>query len=244
MNKKILIPIAILVLAVGGFAALKASKPKQPPVQPQERVWRVETVKVSPQTLSPTLALSGKVESPELTRAAAPGLGRIARVQTREGQAVRKGQLLLEMDARDFLPKVEQARGQVEELRAALRSEELRHASDLDQLRQEQKLLDFAAADVKRFEDLQRDNFYSQAAVDQSRSSLARQQLTLRSRELAVADHKARLAQLREQFGRDVRDGAQQPVGRALLSAFSFGGPPPAGIADYCEASASAVTAP
>lgn len=219
--KKIILPVAILALAIGGFVALKATKPVQPPVQPQERVWRVETVVVAPQTLSPTLALSGKVESPELTQAAAPGVGRVARVLAREGQAVRQGQDLLEMDARDFQPKVEQARGQVEELNAALRSEEMRHAADLDQLAQEQKLLDFAAADVKRFEQLQRDNFYSQAAVDQSRSSLARQQLTLRSRELAIADHKARLAQLQARLtqARATLDQAELALQRSRVRA-------------------------
>jgi multidrug efflux pump subunit AcrA (membrane-fusion protein) len=196
-KKKILLPVVFLALGIGGFIALKASKPKPPPVQVQEPAWRVETITVQPQSLSPALTLTGKVESPELTKAAAPGVGRIGRVLVREGQPVGKGQLLLEMDGRDFLPRVEQARGQVQELEAAIKSEALRHAADLDQLRQEQKLQEFAAADLARFEQLQRENFYSPAAVDQSRANLARQQLTLRSRELAIADHQARLAQLR-----------------------------------------------
>jgi multidrug resistance efflux pump len=195
-KKKILLPIALLALGIGGFVALKASKPKPSPVQAQEPSWRVDTIRVQPQALSPALTLTGKVESPEHTKAAAPSTGRIARVLVREGQPVGKGQILLEMDARDFQPRVEQARGQVHELEAAIQSETLRHAADLDQLRQEQKLLEFAAADLARFEQLQRENFYSAAAVDQSRSNLARQQLTLRSRELAIADHQARLAQL------------------------------------------------
>lgn len=196
-KKKILLPIALLAIGIGGFALLKATRPVLPPVKAEERVWRVETVEVAPQTLSPTLTLAGRVESPQLTKAAAPGLGRVARVLVREGQPIRRGQLLLEMDERDFLPKMEQARGQVAELQAAIRSEELRHAADLDQLAQERRLAEFAAADVARFEQLQKENFYSSAAVDQSRSSLVRQQVTVRSRELAIADHQARLAQLR-----------------------------------------------
>jgi len=220
-KKKILLPVALLALGVGGFIALKASKPKPPPVKVQEPSWRVETVTVQPQALSPVLTLTGKVESPELTKAAAPSTGRIARVQVREGQAVAKGQTLLEMDARDFLPRVEQARGQVQELDAAIRSEELRHAADLDQLRQERKLLDFAAADLARFEQLQRENFYSPAAVDQSRSNLARQQLTLRSRELAIADHQARLAQLQARLtqARANLDQAELALARSRVTA-------------------------
>ncbi|TCJ19780.1 biotin/lipoyl-binding protein [Parasulfuritortus cantonensis] len=149
-----------------------------------------------PGAYSPTLTLNGKVESPEFTQAAAPGFGRVARVPVREGQVVAKGTPLVVLDARDFQPKVEQARGAVDELEASIRSENLRHAADLDQLDQERKLLDFASADLARFERLQKENFYSQAAVDQSRANLSKQQITLRSRELTISDHAARLAQL------------------------------------------------
>ncbi len=199
-KKKVLFPVVILAAAVGGFAALKASRPQQAPVPPTEQVWRVETITVAPAALSPQLTLYGKVESPELTRAAAPGVGRVSRVLVLEGQSVRRGQLLLELDPRDFEPRVVQARGQVDELMAAIESERMRHAADLDQLEQERRLLDYAAADVARFERLREEGFYSQAAVDQSRQTLARQQISMRSRELAIEDHQARMAQLRSRL--------------------------------------------
>ncbi len=197
MNKKILLPLALLAVGIGGFAALKATRPKPVAAAPQEQVWRVETVSVEPAARSPVLTLNARVESPAFTRAAAPGVGRVSRVLVLEGQAVRRGQLLLELDPRDFEPRVAQARAQVQELKAALESERLRHAADLDQLEQERRLLELAAADVARFERLRQENFYSQAAVDQSRQTLARQQISLRNRELALQDHEARMAQLR-----------------------------------------------
>ncbi|MGQ9860566.1 MAG: efflux RND transporter periplasmic adaptor subunit [Thiobacillaceae bacterium] len=199
-KKKILLPIAMLAFAVGGFMALKASRPKQAAVPPTEQVWRVEAITVEPASLSPQLTLYGKVESPELTRAAAPGVARVSRVLVLEGQAVRRGQLLLELDPRDFEPRVVQAQGQVDELMAAMASERMRHAADLDQLEQERRLLEFAAADVARFERLREENFYSQAAVDQSRQALARQTISLRSRELAIKDHQARMAQFQSRL--------------------------------------------
>jgi len=197
MNKrKILLPVVILAVGIGGFAALKATRPKPPVARAQEPIWRVVAVEARVVTASPVLKLNGKVENPDQTQAAAPGVGRVLTVHVREGQSVARGQVLMELDPRDFLPRVEQARGQVRELEAAIASEHLRHQSDLDQLAQEKHLLDFAAADVARFERLQQENFYSQAAVDQSRSTLSRQQISVRSRELAIADHEARLAQL------------------------------------------------
>lgn len=195
--KKLLLPVVFIGLGIGGFAVLKASRPVQPAVQAEERVWRVATVVVAPVEASPVLTVTGSLESPALTKAAAPGVGRVTRVLVREGQPVSPGQILLALDERDFAPKVEQARGQVAELEAAIRGENLRHAADLDQLRQERRLLEFAQADVARVEELRRQNFYSAAAVDQGRAAVARQELNLRSRELAIADHEARLGQLK-----------------------------------------------
>ncbi len=196
-KKKVLLPVLLLALGIVGFVALKSTRPKPPVVPPKEPVWRVQTITVEPSALGPVTALNGRVESPEQTRAAAPGGGRVLQVAVREGQAIVPGQRLLELDPRDFQPKVEQARGEVAELEGAIASEELRHKADIDQLDQERRLLDYAAADVGRFEQLRKENFYSQSAVDQSRQNLARQQITLRGRELAIADHKARLAQLK-----------------------------------------------
>ncbi|MBM4181956.1 MAG: biotin/lipoyl-binding protein [Betaproteobacteria bacterium] len=220
-KKKIFLPVPLLALGVGGFAALKATRPLPPVVPPKEPVWRVETLVVSPHRASPVLTLNGRVESPDQTRAAASGVGRVLTVRVREGQRVAAGDLLLELDPRDFLPKVEQARGEVMELEAALRSEELRHKADVDQLEHEKRLLDAAAADVRRFEELQRENFYSQSAVEQSRSNLARQNISLRTRELAIADHQARLAQIKARLlrARANLDQAELAAARARVLA-------------------------
>lgn len=201
-KKKIFLPVLLLALGIGGFVALKSTRPKPPVAPVKEPVWFVQTMTAQLASISPVTALNGRVESPEQTRAAAPGVGRVLQVLVREGQAISPGQLLLQLDPRDFKPKVDQARGEVDELQAAIASEELRHKADLDQLAQERQLLEFAAADVRRFEQLRQENFYSQSAVDQSRQNLARQQITLRSRELAVADHRARMSQLQARLSK------------------------------------------
>lgn len=201
-KKKVFLPFLLFALGIGGFVALKSTRAKPPAVAVKEPVWRVQTLSVQLASISPVVSLNGRVENPEQTRAAAPGVGRVLRVDVREGQAVAPGQRLLELDPRDFQPKVDQARAEVDELIAAISSEEMRHKADLDQLEQERQLLDFANADVGRFEQLRRENFYSQSAVDQSRQNLARQQITLRSRELAIADHQARLAQLKARLSK------------------------------------------
>jgi multidrug efflux pump subunit AcrA (membrane-fusion protein) len=220
-KKKVLLPLLILAVGIGGFIALKATRPKPPVAQVKEPVWRVQVVPVRVATASPVLNLNGRVESPDQTQAAAPGVGRVLSVRVREGQAFSKGQLMVELDPRDFQPRVDQARGQVQELEAALASEHLRHKSDLDQLAQERRLQDFAAAEVARFERLQQENFFSQAAVDQGRSALSRQQISVRGRELAIADHQARLAQLQARLvqARANLDQAELALQRSRVTA-------------------------
>jgi multidrug resistance efflux pump len=201
-KKKVILPVLLLAVGIGGFVALQSTRPTPPAAPAKEPVWHIQVMPAHLATLSPVTTLNGRVESPEQTRAAAPGVGRVLQVHVREGQAVSPGQALLELDPRDFQPRVEQARGEVDELLAAIASEDLRHKADLDQLAQERQLLEFAAADVGRFEQLRQENFYSQSAVDQSRQNLTRQQITLRSRELSVADHRARLSQLQARLSK------------------------------------------
>lgn len=80
-----LLALAILALAVVGFVLLKASKPEPPAVEARERVWRVATEAVAPDTLRPTLTLYGRVEAPDRLRAAAPVAGRVSEVAVRDG---------------------------------------------------------------------------------------------------------------------------------------------------------------
>ena len=199
---KILLPILILGGAVGVFAALKATKPHQPKAKAQERVWRVEVETVSTASLSPTLVLYGQVESPELFRAAAPSPAQVAEVAVREGDRVKAGQLLVALDPRDFDPRLQQARAEVTELEARIRSEELRHESDKASLIQERKLLKLAEQNVQRQRRLMKQQLGSESALDDAEQTVARQQLTLASRRLAIADHPARLGALEARLQR------------------------------------------
>jgi len=87
-KKKLLLPVVFLAAALAGFAALKATRPEQPVAPPKEPVWRVSVMTVAPGSHSAILTLNGKVESPEFTQAAAPGMGRVVRLPAREGQPV------------------------------------------------------------------------------------------------------------------------------------------------------------
>jgi len=154
ISRKLSTAAAILATGIGIFVILKLSGPVQQPVESRERVWRVDTLIAQPKQLSPTLTLYGRVETPELLRAAAPADGRVAAVEVREGQRIEPGQLLLSMDPRDFVPRVRQAQADVDDLQAQLKREQLQHAANQDALAHERELLELAESALKRARDL------------------------------------------------------------------------------------------
>jgi len=171
-------------------------------VESRERVWRVDTLIARPEQLSPTLTLYGRVETPELLRAAAPADGRVAAVEVREGQRIEPGQLLLSMDPRDFLPRVQQAQADVDDLQAQLKREQLQHAANQDALAHERELLELAESALQRARDLRERKLGADAAVDQARENWQRQLLAVTTRQLEVDEHQARLRQYQARLER------------------------------------------
>jgi HlyD family secretion protein len=202
LSKKNILAALIFMIGVAVFVVLKVTRPQPTPTEVQERVWRVEVQAAEPTTLSPTLILYGQVETPSLLNAAAPSDAVVEQVYVKEGQVVQKGQLLIELDERDFLPQLDQASADVAELEAELLSERNRHQSNLDSLRHEQALLLLTNAEVNRAEKLQKQNLGSDSALDGARQAAARQALAVTTRQYNIRDHEARLGQLEARLQR------------------------------------------
>ena len=195
-RKSLVLSLLVLLAGIAIFTVLKATRPEPPAVESRERVWQVAVTTVQLDTLSPQLTLYGKVESPEVFKAAAPGKGRVSEVHVSEGSRVNEGELLIVLDEKDYLPEVTQVRADVTELEAQIESENLRYASDNETLEKQKTLLELAQAELARAERLEQRNLGSESALDQARQNVAQQQLSLSSRQLNVADHGARLARL------------------------------------------------
>jgi HlyD family secretion protein len=225
ISRKLGTAAAILATGIGSFVILKLSGPVQQPVESRERVWRVDTLIAQPRQLYPTLTLYGRVETPELLRAAAPADGRVAAVEVREGQRIEPGQLLLTMDPRDFVPLVQQAQADVDDLQAQLIREQLQHAANQDALAHERKLLELAESAVKRARDLRERKLGSDAAVDEAGENRQRQLLAVTTRQLAVDEHAARLRQYeaRLERARAVLTQAQLDQERSAVTAMFTG---------------------
>lgn len=200
---KLLLPLLVLAFGVGGFSYLKASRPERPQPKPKEKVWQVSVIEAKLQAIAPSLTLYGETETPALLQAASPGAGLVTKILVRKGDRVRKGQPLLSLDPRDFELAVEQAQADVLDLEAQLIDLELRHRANLDSLDKERRLLELAKADLTRAERLRKQNLNSESALDETRNTLGRQELTLISRQSDVKRYAANRSQLEARLRRN-----------------------------------------
>ena len=193
---KVLLPILILAVAVGVFRMLKATKPEQEPPQVQERIWRVEVTPAVPGRLTPELELYGRVETPDLLRAAASAAAWVDEVAVRDGDIARAGQVLLRLDKRDFLPRISQQEAEIAVLEADIASERNRYETDKRALEQEQRLLEISRNSVARQQKLKTQKVGAEQALDEAEQAEAQQALTVSNREMGLADHPSRLSAL------------------------------------------------
>ena len=195
MSRK-LFPLLMIALGIAGFLLLKATRPEPAEVSATERSWLVQVQEIRPAKATPVLPLYGEVVAPDLQTITATLAGRIDRLPVREGQQVSEGDLLVALDAADIEPVLAQARAQVADLEAQVRSEQVRYRNDQQSLESEKAILDNARRQFQRIQSLVERNLASRENLEVATDALARAELTVRTRERALAEHPARLQSL------------------------------------------------
>ncbi len=209
---KFWMPFIILGMAAIIFTLLLLTRPESPRPKIKERIWRVKTLKANPTTLAAILILYGKVETPDMLKAAAPKKSRVAKVLVHEGDRVKQGELMLVLDPRDFEPRLTQAIARAEELRALIKSEQIQYRTDREAIKHDQAIVKLEKAAVKRAQLLKNKKLGSKAALEEAEESLNRQYLTYIARRKAIEDHQSRLQQLQARL-----DFAEADVALARL---------------------------
>ncbi|KEF30070.1 hypothetical protein D777_03246 [Marinobacter nitratireducens] len=195
MSKK-LFPVVILAIGIAGFILLKLTRPEPAQVTATERSWRVEVQTVEPGTHTPILPLYGEVVAPEQVTVVATLAGRIGERPVAEGQRVEAGELLVALDEVDVQPVLAQARSQVADLEAQIRSEQVRHKNDINALESEKAIESNARRQLERTRSLVERNLASREDLESATDALARAELTVQTRQRSVDDHPARLQSL------------------------------------------------
>ncbi len=192
----IITPVIIIILGIGFFKLMVATRDKTPDIEIKEHIWRVEQSRVIKQKLAPVITLYGKTETTELFNAAAPAASEVVRLLVKEGEFIEQGQLMLSLDPQDFAPLVMQAQAKVNELQASIRSEKIRHEINQISLKNEQKLLKLSEKALQRAEKIKRQKLGSVSETEQAMQQVERQRLAYNSMKFKVSEHEARMEQL------------------------------------------------
>jgi len=199
---KWLVPVIILSITLLIIALLIATKPKPPKQESQEKAWLISAQHIHLEAASPQIQLLGQVESPFDSTLSAAISADVLDVAVRDGQVVQKGDILIELDAREIDQIVVQRQADVAELKAQIIAENNRHENDKASLIEDQKLLELAVKGVKRQAKLKAANLVAQERFDTAESQRAQQALSVNARKLNIQDHSSRLNQLKARLSR------------------------------------------
>ncbi len=173
----------IVLVVVGGLFALTAAKRGSRGVE-----VRLETV--GQKDLVATVTASGRIEAKSSVDISADITGRITRIAVREGDLVRKGQFLLQIEPAAY--------------EAAVARAEAMLASALAAKVQSQANLDQAKRNLDRVEELRRsgNTLVSQEQVEQAQTAFEVAQATHNSSTAQVAQSQASVRDAREQLSK------------------------------------------
>ncbi len=199
-RKPVSIAVAILAVAIFIVIILLATRPSPKKLSLQEKVWPVTVQKAVYATHTPNLVLYGTVESPKVTTLRAALDADVTNVYVKEGEKVKKGQLLITLDARDSELLLQRQEAKQQEISAMINAEGSKYKSDQQMLKHEEALIEILEKDVERRQTLYTKKVGSAVQLDDAKEELSRQRITLTNRQLQVNNYQHKLAQLQAQL--------------------------------------------
>ena len=220
-SAKILLPFLVLLIAGVLYFSLVSSRTEREKPALTEKVWQIDVIEARQQSLSPSVTLYGRIESPEQLKAAAPGGGIIEKVFVRNGARVEQGQPLVTMDRRDFAASLLQAEADLRDIENQIAELKIRYQSNQASLETERDLLALANDEVQRLVKLKKQNLSADTALNSARSELGRRRLEVTARELEVESYPAKLQILmaRHDRGKAELDQARLAMDRSAIKA-------------------------
>lgn len=200
--KVVLIPLLIVLVTVLLVWMLARLKPTPPEKAAEEQTWPIQTITVKAAERSPQLQLLGRVETPYRSNLTSAVTADVASLLVLEGQTVRKGDVIVKLDASEVALTVDQRNADVQELEAQLAKENNQYDADQAFVRHEQALLDIANRALAREQKLSRSKLTSESRIDEARQARQTAQLSLLSRKLAVANHDSQLKSINARLNR------------------------------------------
>ncbi|HKJ70333.1 MAG TPA: biotin/lipoyl-binding protein [Gammaproteobacteria bacterium] len=197
--RPLLPPLAVLAVGAAVLAVLVMSRPEPPAGGESEKAWVVDTRRVQPRAIAPTLTLYGRLESPSATTLSAAVAAEVQAVAVREGQSVSRGRTLVALDPRDLAAARDQRQADLAEAGARIEEARVGYRGDRDTLQRRRALVELARRGVDRAERLADRDVGSRAQLDAARQALEQARLALAQARQRVAGFPARLERLKAQ---------------------------------------------
>src|SRR5215475_2364150 len=183
---------AVVVLGgVVGYSVNKANK----------GVVTVQTAKVAPaETLISQVTASGEIKPTTYTNVTAQGFGRITSIVVKEGDHVKKGDVLLTQDNIQASADVQAQAASINSAESAVQAAEASYKSAQSDLVQQQANLERAKLDWDRGQNLYKDGLIPKQDFDQRKTTYDAQFAAVDSSKARVLQLKATLDQMRAQL--------------------------------------------
>lgn len=205
---KLLLPILVLVLAVGGAGYLRATRPQVDPAPVVEKVWNVRATELAFADHQPMLALFGDLVAMRERTLEAPVAGRVVFVAPElvDGGRVEAGTVLVRLDPFVFEATLRELEAERQELLANRAEIELNQRAQADLMELGRQRLEIARRDLARYQQLEGRNVGTQAQLDAAQNRVAIEATAVRQVEREVESLAVQLDRLAAQLARlDVR---------------------------------------
>ncbi len=186
MTTRTKIVIAVLVVLIGG-AVVGANIYYQ-----RDRGVQVATEAIRSRDLEAIVSASGKIQPKRQVNISANTMGKVTRLAVEEGQRVKAGQFLLEIDPRSLA-------GQLERGEASIAAAESGLAGQRTAVESANINLDLAKQNLKRQQELWKDGLTTKEALERAQNELAAREADLRAREQEIKTREQQIKQ--EQAG-------------------------------------------
>jgi HlyD family secretion protein len=177
--------LAALILVIGGGVGARFWFNRQ-------NVPAVTVEALRARDLEAIVSASGKIQPKRQVNVSASTMGRVTRLSVEEGQRVRAGQFLLEIDPRSLEGQLQHGEASV----AAARSSLQQARTNVEQARSN---VDLARQNLKRQEELWKDGLTTREALERAQNELAVRESDFKAREQEIQTREEQIKQ--EQAG-------------------------------------------
>ncbi|MDF1760278.1 MAG: HlyD family efflux transporter periplasmic adaptor subunit [Coxiellaceae bacterium] len=191
---------AIVCVVILIFILMLIFKPKPDYQQAATKPRPVHAQKIVVGENKPQVKLYGVVESTRLAKQKAKFAGDVADVLVKEGQEVKKGQLLIRLGEGKKQLLVDQRQAEVQKIQGEMKVERQQNLTDRLALDHEKKIAEASLRELARMKQLIKNKYVSRTALDKSRAEYSRMELEITKRKHSLENHQHRLLQLQAQL--------------------------------------------